>query len=68
MAPSVTASALKGAVFAACVYEKSGFECIPDAVEDRFDIIQAIVLKEPEAVIEFCKGAAYDLLHLFSAP
>lgn len=56
LAPTVTASALKGAVFAANVFETLGFSVVPDAKEDRFDIIQAITFGKPEAVISFCKG------------
>ena len=56
LAPTVTASALKGAVFAANIFETLGFSVVPDAKEDRFDIIQAITFKKPEAVISFCKG------------
>ena len=56
LAPTVTASALKGAVFAANIFETLGFSVVPDAKEDRFDIIQAITFGKPEAVISFCKG------------
>lgn len=56
MAPTVTASALKGAVFAANLYEKLGFKVIPDSVEPRYDIIQAVELGKPEYLIAFCKG------------
>ncbi len=56
MAPSVTISALKGAVFAANIYEKLGFDCIPTASEDRHDIIQAVTLGSPEKIIAFCNG------------
>ena len=56
LAPTVTASALKGAIFAANVYEKLGFACVPNADEDRHDIIQAITFGKPEGVIAFCKG------------
>ncbi|MBO7710350.1 MAG: methionine gamma-lyase family protein [Lachnospiraceae bacterium] len=55
-APTVTASALKGAVFAAAIYEKLGFKVIPGAAEDRYDIIQAIEFGKPEGVTAFCKG------------
>ena len=48
MAPSVTASALKGAIFAANVYENLGFKTVPNKTEDRFDIIQAVELQTPE--------------------
>ena len=56
LAPQVVNGALKGAVFAANIYEKLGFTCVPDAAESRHDIIQAVVFKRPEGVIEFCKG------------
>ena len=56
LAPTVVAGALKGAVFAANVYEKAGFKCVPDATEERYDIIQAVELKSEEGLIAFCKG------------
>lgn len=56
LAPTVTAGALKGAVFAANVYEKLGFGVVPNGTESRHDIIQAVTFGTPEGVIEFCKG------------
>ena len=56
LAPTVTASALKGAIFAANIYEKLGYKTVPNAVEPRFDIIQAVELKSSEAMCAFCKG------------
>lgn len=56
LAPTVTAGALKGAILAANIYEKLGFKVVPDATEERFDIIQAITFGNPDAVIAFCKG------------
>ena len=56
LAPTVTAGALKGAVFAANIYEKLGYKVVPDSKEPRYDIIQAVTLGKPEAVIAFCKG------------
>ncbi len=56
MAPTVTASALKGAIFAARIYERLGFPVIPDSTESRHDIIQAVTLGSAEGVIAFCKG------------
>ncbi len=56
LAPTVTAGALKGAIFAANVYEKLGFPVIPNGTEERYDIIQAVTLGSAEAVIAFCKG------------
>jgi len=56
LAPTVSASALKGAIFAANIYEKLGFPVIPNGTESRHDIIQAVEFGIPEGVIEFCKG------------
>ncbi|MDE5780799.1 MAG: methionine gamma-lyase family protein [Lachnospiraceae bacterium] len=56
MAPTVTAGALKGAIFAANIYEKLGYKVVPDGKEPRYDIIQAIEFGTPEGLIEFCKG------------
>lgn len=56
LAPTVTASALKGAIFASAMFEKAGFPVLPDSVEERVDIIQAVTFGNPEGVIAFCKG------------
>ena len=56
LAPTVTAGALKGAIFAANVYEKLGYGVVPNGTESRHDIIQAITFGTPEGVIEFCRG------------
>ncbi len=56
LAPTVTAGALKGAIFAACLYEKLGYRVIPGGNEERYDIIQAVELNSPENLIAFCKG------------
>ena len=56
LAPTVVASAVKGAVFAANLFEKFNFKVIPDGKESRHDIIQAIEFGNPECVIAFCKG------------
>ena len=56
MSPTVTASAEKGAIFAANLYEPLGFHCVPNANESRHDIIQAVELGSAEGMIAFCKG------------
>ncbi len=56
LAPTVVAGALKGAIFAANIYEKLGFKVVPDSKESRHDIIQAVELGSPERIIAFCKG------------
>lgn len=55
-APVVTAGALKGAIFAANIYEKLGFDVIPNGNESRHDIIQAVTFGKPEGLIAFCEG------------
>lgn len=56
LSPTVVAGALKGAVFAANVYEKLDFPVVPNGSESRHDIIQAITLGTPEGVVAFCQG------------
>ena len=56
LAPTVVASALKGAIFAANLYERMGFRVVPDGSESRHDIIQAVELGSREGMIAFCKG------------
>jgi cystathionine beta-lyase family protein involved in aluminum resistance len=56
LAPTVTASALKGAIFAANIYESLGFPVIPNGSESRHDIIQSVVFGKREGVIAFCQG------------
>ncbi len=56
LAPTVTACALKSAVFAANLYENLGCAVVPNGSESRHDIIQAVTFGSPEAVIAFCQG------------
>ncbi|MBR6476028.1 MAG: methionine gamma-lyase family protein, partial [Lachnospiraceae bacterium] len=56
LAPTVVASALKGAIFAARIFENLGYPCIPNGTEERYDIIQAVTLGSAEKLIAFCGG------------
>ncbi len=56
LAPEVVANALKGAILAAAMFEKLGFDVMPGSKESRHDIIQAINMETPEKVISFCQG------------
>lgn len=56
LAPTITAGAEKGAIFAAKVFEHLGFSCHPSADQKRHDIIQAITLGSEEAVVAFAQG------------
>ncbi len=55
-APHVVGQALKTAVFAAELFEKLGFIPLPKAEAARADIIQTIMLENPENLIAFCEG------------
>ena len=56
LAPTVTAGALKGALFAAALFEKAGFRVVPAAKEERHDIIQSVELGSAERMCAFCRG------------
>ncbi|MCI8862296.1 MAG: hypothetical protein HFI20_07390 [Lachnospiraceae bacterium] len=56
LAPTVVGGALKGAIFAACIYERLGFPVLPNGTESRHDIIQAVTFGTAEGVIAFCQG------------
>lgn len=56
LAPTVTAGALKGAIFAANIYEKLGFGVVPNGTESRHDIIQAVTFGHADGVVAFCQG------------
>ena len=47
---------MKGAIFAANLFEPFGFGVVPNSTESRHDIIQAITFGTAEGVIAFCKG------------
>lgn len=55
-APLVVSGSLKGAIFAANLYERLGFTVLPDGSQERHDIIQAIALETPERLCAFCEG------------
>ena len=59
MAPSVVASALKTAVLASKVLENLGYEVEPKYNEDRVDIVESIIFKDPDKLIEFTRGIQY---------
>lgn len=56
LAPTVVKGALKGAIYAANIYEKLGFKVVPDATEERYDIIQAIEFHDKDLMCAFCEG------------
>ncbi len=56
IAPRVVNGAVKGAVLCGRVFEKLGYEVCPKPEDERSDIIEAVRLGNPEAVVAFCKG------------
>ena len=56
MAPHTVAQAIKTACLAARVFEELGMKTTPSAAEPRADIIQAIEMKTPERLVNFCQG------------
>lgn len=56
MAPSVVASSLKTAVFASLILEKLGYDVEPKYNEERADIVQNIIFRDPEKLIKYCQG------------
>ena len=55
-APSVTAEALKSAVFASALFETLGYDVEPSYQAKRGDIIDVITLGTPEKMCAFCRG------------
>lgn len=69
MAPHVTAQALKGAIFAAGIFNKLGYRTSPLPNEIRGDIIQAIELRSAERLIKFCRAIqSFSPVDSFAAP
>ena len=56
LSPTVVSGALKGAIFAANIFEDLGFDVIPNGTESRHDIIQAVTFHNEDAMIAFCEG------------
>ena len=56
LAPTVVKGALKGAIYAANIYEGLGFKVIPDSRESRHDIIQQVIFHDPDLLVAFCQG------------
>ena len=59
LSPTVVAGAIKGAIFAAALYESLGFNVLPKSTESRHDIIQSIELGSKEGMVAFCRGIQF---------
>lgn len=56
LAPHFVGQAVKGSIFAACLYEQLGFETSPRWNEARTDLIQAIRFTGPDHLVAFVQG------------
>jgi len=56
LAPHVVNQSLKGAIFAAVLFDLLGYRTLPQPDSLRSDIIQAIELGCPDKLIAFCQG------------
>ncbi|MEG0157220.1 MAG: methionine gamma-lyase family protein, partial [Anaerovoracaceae bacterium] len=56
IAPKTVNGAVKGAVLCGRAFEKLGYEVCPKPTDTRSDIIEAVKLGSPEAVVAFCQG------------
>ena len=54
--PLTVAEAIKGAIFAAALWQTLGFEVHPDPDTERTDLIQAVKLGSRDRMIAFCQG------------
>ena len=69
LAPHVVAQALKGAVFAAGLFQELGYRVGPSPEAKRSDIIQAVELGTAEKLIAFCGGIQkYSPVDSYAAP
>ncbi len=69
LAPHVVAQALKGAVFAAGLFQELGYRVWPSPEAKRSDIIQAVELGTAEKLIAFCGGIQkYSPVDSYAAP
>ena len=55
-APMIVANALKTSIYTAYVFEKLGYEVSPKYNEDRVDIVQNIIFRDEEKLINYVRG------------
>lgn len=54
MAPLIVSECLKGAVFASKMFELAGIQTSPEFDEKRGDIVQTVIFKDPDKLVDFC--------------
>lgn len=55
LAPHVVLQSLKSALLLAYVFEQYGYQVSPGWEETRADIVQAVLLRNPDEVLQFCQ-------------
>ena len=55
-APSVVASALKTAIFTSLLLEKLGYDVEPKYNEERAEIVEYLIFRNPDDLIKYCQG------------
>jgi cystathionine beta-lyase family protein involved in aluminum resistance len=56
LAPRTVNGAVRGAILCAKVFRDFGYDVCPGPDDDRSDIIEAVRLGSPEALVAFCEG------------
>ena len=56
LAPKVVNAAVKGAMLTGVVYDRLGFEVMPETGTKRSDIIQAVKFLDPDRTVAFCQA------------
>jgi len=55
-APMIVANALKTSIYTAYVFEKLGYDVSPKYNEDRVDIVQNIIFRDEEKLVDYVRG------------
>lgn len=55
LAPGVVKEALRGMTLAALLFEEAGYETAPHWQDARSDIIQILMLRDPDKLVRFCQ-------------
>ena len=56
LASAVVEASVRGAILGAAVFKKLGFPVLPEPLEPRTDIVQAVKLGTADKVLAFCRG------------
>lgn len=56
LAPQIVAESLKGAAFAAALFQAAGYKTYPNATEVRGDLVQTLEFNDPDRLIAFCQA------------